>query len=88
MKKLSLSVDLEEKIFDLKKDGNNSLSKITTYFPLSDKEKQEILQSIEKPSKNLIEFKSIFSDKISQTEWNHSKGQIKKKFRDELIEID
>ena len=78
MKNSSLSSDLEEKIYDQKFDGHGNLSKIITYFPLTLKEKQEILGTIEKTKEFPIKFKSIFSDEISDQEWNHSKEQIKK----------
>jgi hypothetical protein len=35
MKKLSISPDLEEKIYDLKIDDSEGFSKIITYFPLN-----------------------------------------------------
>jgi hypothetical protein len=88
MKKLSISADLEEKIYDLKVDRIDRLSKITTYFPLNSEEKQEILNTMDQTKKSPVEFKSIFSDEISQQEWLNSKEQIKKKFQDELMEID
>lgn len=87
MKKISISADLEEKIYDLKINGNEILSKITTYFPLNIKEKQEILKALNSKEKSVV-FKSIFSDKVSEEEWNKTKEQIKKKFQDELLDID
>ena len=88
MKKLSISEDLEEKIYDLQVMETNIVSKITTYFPLNQKEKQEILNAIDPTKKSSVDFKSIFSDEISTQEWFNSKEQIKKKFQDELMEID
>jgi hypothetical protein len=88
MKKLSTSSYLDEKIYDLKIDGNGILSTITSYFPLNATEKQEILKAIDKPKKASVDFKSIFSDKISEQEWGKSKEQIKKKFQDGLVKID
>jgi hypothetical protein len=85
--KLFISPELEEKIYDLKIDGDNGLSQITTYFPLNSEEKQEILNVMDQ-TKSQIDFKSIFSDEISQQEWLDSKEQIKKKFQDELMKID
>ena len=87
MKKLDISSDLEEKIYDLKNDGNQIL-KITTYFPLKSEDKQEILKSIEKIQNTSVDFKSIFSDDITDQDWICSKEQIKKKFHDELMKID
>jgi hypothetical protein len=86
--KLFISPALEEKIYDLKIDGDNGLSQITTYFPLNSEEKQEILNAMDQTKKSQIDFKSIFSDEISQQEWLDSKEQIKKKFQDELMKID
>ena len=63
--KLSISPELEEKIYDLKVDGNDRLSKITTYFPLNSEEKQEILNAMNQTKKSPVNFKSIFSDEIS-----------------------
>jgi hypothetical protein len=88
MKKLSISPELEEKIYDLKIEGDDGLSQIATYFPLNSEEKQEILKEMDQTKKPPVEFKSIFSDEISQQEWLNSKEQIKKRFRDELIKID
>lgn len=88
MKKLLLSSELEEKIFDLTVDEDGVLFKILTYFPLDHLEKQEILRSVGKTTENSIKFKSIFSDEISDKEWNNSKKQIRKKFQDELVDID
>ena len=88
MKKLSISLELEEKIYDLKMGDVEGLSQITTYFPLNSEEKQEILKEMDQTKKSPLEFKSIFSDEISQQEWLNSKEQIKKKFRDELMKID
>jgi hypothetical protein len=88
MKKLSIPPDLQEKIYDLKINDTGVFLKITTYFPLHPKEKQEILKAIDQTKKSPVNFKSIFSDKISELEWNNSKEQIKKKFQDELMELD
>ena len=86
MKKLEISPALEEKIYDSKYE-RGFLSKITTYFPLEEIEKQEILKALGK-KESTIDFKSIFSDIISEDEWNKTKSQIKKKFHDELVDID
>jgi hypothetical protein len=87
MKKLSLSSNLEEKIYDLKINDDGTLSKITSYFPLNLEEKEEILDAT-KSQENFVDFKSIFSDNISKEEWNKTKEQIKKKFQAELLDID
>lgn len=87
MKKLSISSNLEEKIYDIKWEADRIPSKITTYFPLNHKEKQEILKTTKMFLENSVVFKSIFSDEISNEDWKKSKEQIKKRFRDELIDI-
>ena len=87
MKKLPISSKLEEKIYDLKLNDSKN-HKVTSYFPLSFEEKQEILKAIPNSMEAQMEFKSIFSDSISEEDWNNSKGQIKKKFQDELLDID
>ena len=87
MKKFKISSNLEEKIFDIKSDGDIIL-KITSYFPLKSEEKQVIQKSLEKFQSSNIDFKSIFSDEVSDQEWSNSKKQIIKKFQDELMEID
>lgn len=87
MKKLSISSDLEEKIYDLKFADNGIHAKITTYFPLNFKEKKEILSGLKLKDKS-VNFSSIFSDKVSTEEWNKTKEQIRKKFQDELLDIE
>ena len=87
MKKLEVSPKLEEKIYDVKFPTGGKKGKIISYFPLTSFEKQEIRNAL-RESNNNVEFKSIFSDVISNTDWNLTKEQIKKKFHDELIDID
>jgi len=83
---LNLPSHLEDKIFELGFDSENALSRIVSYFPLSESEKQEIISIL---SKDLFDgFHSIFTDIISEEEWNKTKEQIKKKFRGELFDID
>ncbi len=87
MKKLDVSSTLEEKIYDAKFPIGGKKAKITSYFPLTSSEKQDICNAL-RDSNSSVEFKSIFSDVISDTDWNSTKEQIKKKFQDELIDID
>ena len=82
MNNLDFSVNLKEKIYDIDKSQNNFL-KIVSYFPLSEDEKQIILNN----SKS-VEFRSIFSDHVSEEEWNKTKAQIIKRFQNELFDID
>lgn len=74
----NLDNSIKEKIYDYKHQEKT----ITTYFPLTNSEKQTI--------KNVfgnIKFKTIFTDRISEKEWNQNKAQIINKFKDELFRI-
>ena len=77
---------LKDKIFEIKSDSNNNISKIVSYFPFSESEKQEILLILKRRS--FDGFSSIFVDSVSASEWEKTKDQIKKKFNDELFDID
>ena len=87
-KKLDISKSLEEKIFDIRTSPgeDNSVSKITSYFPLNEMERKEIIVAIEDSS--FDKFHSIFSDSISEEEWAKNKSQIQAKFKSELFDID
>ncbi|WP_428326774.1 hypothetical protein [Nitrosopumilus sp.] len=84
MSKLTLSPHLEDKIFEIKYDSD-IVSKIISYFPLSDSEKQEITSVL---NMDFSGFYSIFTDTVSEEEWIRTKDQIKKRFNDELFDID
>jgi len=86
MHHLNLPVNLKEKIYQIKKDSQNDFSKIVSYFPLTEGEKQ-MIATLDN-SKSFYEFHSIFSDHISEQEWSKSKAQIIKHFQDELFNID
>ena len=86
MTKLSLPPDLEDKIFEIRFESNNTVSKVVSYFPLSETEKHTILSVLNDDSFDA--FHSIFTDMITEEEWNKTKEQIKKKFKDELFNID
>jgi hypothetical protein len=77
---------LKDKIYELRFELDDSVSKIVSYFPFSESEKQEILLIMNKDS--FDGFYSIFTDRVSEKEWNRTKTQIKKKFQDELFDID
>ena len=79
-----LPIHLKDKIFEIEYDSN-TVSKIISYFPFSLTEKQEINLIL---SVDFNNFQSIFTDTISDEEWIKTKEQIKKKFNDELFEID
>ena len=84
MSKFIFPIHLKDKIFEIKYNSN-TVSKIISYFPFSITEKQEINSIL---SVDFNDFQSIFTDTISDEEWNKTKEQIKKKFNDELFEID
>ena len=86
MKNLDVSANLKEKIFDVKFPIGGTRGYITTYFPLTPAEKQDLKTAIGQSA--TVDFKSIFSDVISDLDWNSTKEQIKKKFQDELIDLD
>ena len=81
----NLPPSIEDKIFEIKSDSVNVL-KIKSYFPLRENEKQNIINILE--LKNFDGFTSIFTDIVSDDEWEKTKHQIKKKFHDELFDID
>ncbi|MCE9653189.1 MAG: hypothetical protein K8Q89_09105 [Nitrosarchaeum sp.] len=87
MNSLNLPWSLKEKIYQIKLNSQNNFSKIVSYFPLSESEKQTIV-SLMGDSKSFDGFGSIFSDHVSEKEWNESKSQIIQRFQDELFDID
>ena len=87
MKNLNLSANLKDKIYQIKVNSQNDFSKIVSYFPLSVDEQQLLVTLMNNP-KSFDGFYSIFSDNISEQEWNKSKEQIIKRFQDELFDID
>ena len=86
MPSLKLPLHLQDKIFEIKYNSDDAISRIISYFPFSESEQQESRSILEDAVFN--EFHSIFTDFVSDDEWNRTKDQIKKKFRDELFDID
>ena len=86
MKKLDIPSEIEDKIFEIKLNSNKSISKIISYFPLLELERTSLISLLNQP--NFSEFDSIFTDTISDDEWNKTKNQIKKRFQNELFDID
>jgi len=83
---LNFPSHIQDKIFEIQYRSDDLVSNIVSYFPFSETEKQEIISIL----KNDIfdGFHSIFTDFITDEEWNKTKVQIKKKFKDELFDID
>lgn len=86
MNNLNLPANLHDKIYQINVNSNNDFSKIVSYFPLSEDEKQLIVTL--NNLKAFDGFHSIFSDHISEQEWHKSKAQIIRRFQDELFDID
>ncbi len=87
MKNFDLPEHLSDKIYEIKTDETQNVTKFISYFPLSENEKKEI-QNLLGSKLSSDDFHSIFSDQISDEEWNKSKVQIKEKFQNELFDID
>ena len=86
MKKLNIPSEIEDKIFEIKFNSDNSIFKIISYFPLSEFERQSFSSLL--TFTNFSEFHSIFTDNVTDDEWNKTKVQIKKRFQTELFDID
>jgi len=87
MNNLDLSANLRDKVYQIYVESSRDFSKIVSYFPLSEDEKQIII-SLLGNSQPSLKFQSIFSDHISELEWSKSKDNIIKRFQDELFDID
>lgn len=83
---LDLPLHLKDKVFEIKYGSDETIFKIVSYFSFNELEKQEIISILGDDA--FHEFHSIFTDTVSDEEWNRTKDQIKKKFKDELFDID
>ena len=81
-----IDFELKEKIFEIKTDSNNLILKIISYFPLTELDQNNLISIINQP--NFVNFNSIFTDNITDDEWSKTKNQIKKRFQNELFDID
>ena len=86
MKTLDIPSEIEDKIFEIKFNSDKSISKIISYFPLSELERKTMSSLLNQ--NNFPEFHSIFTDTVTDDEWNKTKNQIKKRFQNELFDID
>ena len=86
MKISDISLEVSDKIFQIKFNPDQTIEKITSYFPLSEQERL-MINSISGQD-NFYNFNSIFSDTVTDEEWNKTKEQIKKRFQSELFDID
>jgi hypothetical protein len=83
---LDLPLHLKAKIFEIKYTSDETISKIVSYFPFNELEKQEIVSILDDDT--FDGFHSIFTNTVSDEKWNRTKDKIKKKFNDELFDID
>jgi len=81
-----IPLELTDKIFQIKFNPDQTIEKITSYFPLSEQECL-LINSISGQN-TFSNFNSIFSDTVADSEWNKTKEQIKKRFQNELFDID
>ena len=81
-----IPLELTDKIFQIKFNPDQTIEKITSYFPLSEQERL-MINSISGQD-TFSNFNSIFSDTVTDEEWNKTKEQIKKRFHSELFDID
>ena len=86
MKTLEIPYDIKDKIFEIKLNSDKSISKIISYFPLSELERKTMVSLLNLGT--FSEFHSIFADTVTDDEWNKTKNQIKKRFQNELFDID
>ena len=80
-----IPLELTDKIFQIKFNPDQTIEKITSYFPLSEQECL-LINSISGQN-TFSNFNSIFSDTVTDEEWNKTKEQIKKRFQNELFDI-
>ena len=81
-----IPLELTDKIFQIKFNPDQTIEKITSYFPLSEQERL-LINSISGQN-TFSNFNSIFSDTVTDEEWNKTKEQIKKRFQSELFDMD
>ena len=85
LKSFDIPDDIQDKLFELKLHSDKSVFKIISYFPLSETERQIIISVLNKP--DFSAFHSIFTDTVTDDEWNKTKNQIKQRFQNELFVI-
>ena len=85
MKTLDIPYNIKDKIFEIKYNSDESVFKIISYFPLSKLECHTLTSQLNQP--DFPEFYSIFTDNVTDDQWNKTKDQIKKRFQNELFDI-
>ena len=85
LKSFDIPDHIQDKIFEIKLHSDKSIFKIISYFPLSETERQIIISVLDEP--NFSAFHSIFTDTVTDDDWNKTKNQIKQRFQNELFDI-
>jgi hypothetical protein len=85
LKPIDIPYKIKDKIFEIKYPSDESIFKIISYFPLSELERRTLTSHLNQP--DFPEFYSIFTDSITDDEWYKTKNQIKKRFQEELFDI-
>ena len=85
MKRLDIPYKIKDKIFEIQYPSDESVFKIISYFPLSKLECNTLTSQLNQSV--FPEFHSIFTDSITDDEWHKTKDQIKKRFQNELFDI-
>ena len=86
MKTLDIPYRIKDKIFEIECNSDESVFKIISYFPLSELECRTLISQLNQS--DFPEFHSIFTDSITDDQWDKTKVQIKKRFQNELFDID
>ena len=86
MKTLDIPYKIKDKIFEIKYPSDESVFKIISYSPLSELECSTLTSQLNQPV--FPEFHSIFTDNVTDDQWNKTTVQIKKRFQNELFDID
>ena len=76
----------ERQSFEIKYDPDGAISKIISYFPFSESEKQEIA-SILGGDVIFDGFHSIFADAVNDEDWNRTKDQIKRRSKTSCLTL-
>jgi hypothetical protein len=85
LKPFNIPDNIEDKIFEIKFNSDESVFKIISYFPLAEAERQIIISALDQP--DFSAFYSIFTDTVTDDDWNKTKNQIKQRFQNELFDI-
>jgi len=85
LKPFNIPDNIKDKIFEIKFHSDKSIFKIISYFPLSETECQIIISVLDQP--DFSAFHSIFTNTVTDDDWNKTKNQIKQRFQNELFDI-